>query len=281
MDSIDLKLYSTEELAKTGYPLEVFVENRDFMEQFVCVICLGVYRDPTTLFPCGHTLCKSCACELITKNRTRPSCPRCRKVIMATLEVFDLKCYLKQQQAVCPMRGILEKPCVWTGTLETIDAHVAKDCQFRVARCRCGKHLHKCDFLKNEVPCNCPEANCRYCNFKFFTRIDHESACGDISDPHACGEFIKRKERIHHEKFCPDIEVECKFCSVVCLRKNKKKHNEYECTEALILCKKCVQYVKRREFVEHEKKLCKPSSIPGMAWFMRQGMKSKITDTDF
>mgnify|MGYP000878675631 FL=1 len=279
MISADLKAHSVEVFLNTGYPIEIF-QSKNLMEQMLCVICLGVFRNPCTLFPCGHSLCKLCAYDLCAATQGRASCPRCRKQITASLEVMDLKSIIKLQTVACPMRAILDKPCVWTGTVEALDAHLIKECEYRVVKCQCGKYLHKNDLIGNDVPCDCPEVICKYCNLRFYSRNDHELACREVIDQHKCGALIKRKDLEQHETLCPEMEVICKFCTAVCLRKNKKNHNEYDCKEVMILCKTCANYVKRRDLITHQQS-CNPPKFPGLAWLKRVNMKSKITDADF
>jgi Zinc finger, C3HC4 type (RING finger) len=55
----------------------------DIGQEFICVCCMDIMIQPTTIVPCGHTFCNQCIFRTI--NLDKEVCPNCRANIVATV----------------------------------------------------------------------------------------------------------------------------------------------------------------------------------------------------
>lgn len=264
MQQTDLQAQSSEEFKKAGYPLEIFT-NKILMEQLVCAICLGVYRDPCALSPCGHSFCKPCVNSLRSSKNTLFSCPRCRASAAGTLQIVDLKVIIKMQTVICPVKALSKKPCSWEGTADNVDSHLIQECQYKIQRCRCGTYLYSDDMLGIDVKCDCPEIVCKFCKKKYYQRYDHEYTCREITEKHKCGAWIKKKELEEHEKTCLETEAVCKYCSFVCNKSRMAFHIQYDCKEVMTSCKLCACYIKKKDLFSHQQGGCSLPKLSGLS----------------
>ena len=67
------------------------------VDELICPCCLGIYVDPTTLFPCGHIFCKECIPNQGFPNLVPMSgfntgkCPMCRGYFERTAPCKDIR----------------------------------------------------------------------------------------------------------------------------------------------------------------------------------------------
>ena len=83
-----------------------------------CAICFSVMRTPTRLHPCGHSFCKGCITEWLSKNKT---CPLDRKRVKGTHLDILVHNIIMDQRVACPFR--LTHGCTHVGPLEGLAAH--------------------------------------------------------------------------------------------------------------------------------------------------------------
>eukprot|EP00768_Dysnectes_brevis_P000023 gnl/Dysnectes_brevis/10056_a19377_134.p1 GENE.gnl/Dysnectes_brevis/10056_a19377_134~~gnl/Dysnectes_brevis/10056_a19377_134.p1 ORF type:complete len:140 (+),score=40.77 gnl/Dysnectes_brevis/10056_a19377_134:120-539(+) len=57
--------------------------DEDLETDLNCPICLGMFRNPHTLHPCGHSFCKECI-DASRRSARGPSCPICRQAVQGT-----------------------------------------------------------------------------------------------------------------------------------------------------------------------------------------------------
>ncbi len=58
----DVTLEAGEEATVLGGYVATFVEDID--DEFKCIVCLEVLRDPRQIIPCGHRFCETCLAQL-------------------------------------------------------------------------------------------------------------------------------------------------------------------------------------------------------------------------
>lgn len=105
-----------------GHPREYFTFQDDFMKQFICQLCQGVFRDAMVVdnftsnsAPCNHCFCQACLVDWLSINKTCPTCdrPADPSQIYAELllrrRVWDLKVRCKFHDRGCGWEGILGK----------------------------------------------------------------------------------------------------------------------------------------------------------------------------
>ena len=170
-ESIQISL--SDEFFRHGLPIEMYVEYKE-MESFACDICLGVYRDPVTLVPCDHYLCKNCAEDIKQKARDTqdtPKCPKCRKVFTSEKPLEDLAAVIDFQRVYCPLKVLKGCKCLWTGYASEMERHMDRECEFCPGKCDCGKIMEKTLFHSKDVMCDCPELQCDFCGMRMSLRI--------------------------------------------------------------------------------------------------------------
>ena len=142
----------------------------------------------------------------------------------------------------------MERDCRWTGTIGTLDNHIAT-CQFAVVPCpnKCEDdkgagelHLMRKD-LDDHLKTKCPKRayECYYCGEKgTYASIteDHDKVCNKKIVPCSnkgigCPLSMERgKTKQHVRSVCDYTEVACAYeslgCAVRMLRKDIKKHQE-------------------------------------------------------
>ncbi|XP_043942058.1 zinc-binding protein A33-like isoform X2 [Protopterus annectens] len=81
----------------------------DFMEEFICSVCLELLNVPVTL-ECGHNFCKSCI-DRVWEIEKQPSCPECREEFTARKYAMNrlLANVIKRVQIQCEKEG--PNPC--------------------------------------------------------------------------------------------------------------------------------------------------------------------------
>jgi hypothetical protein len=141
-------------------PIEIFTAPVD--ENFLCIICHGVFDDPTSL-KCGHTFCLACLnLSLVTAGR----CPTCRlaipqndeqipnRVLKGLIENMTVRC----KNSVCrdaddePDRqrrrlnnceaSVTDDGCKWIGKLVDWPTHSKSECAMETVSCT----VAGCDF---------------------------------------------------------------------------------------------------------------------------------------
>lgn len=176
-------------------------------EDLVCALCHDVIQRPTTVCSEGHTYCRECVENVPPPRR----CPMCRCDVLPTLMlnrplqnmISRLRVQCKHavssgdepasnrqrtDDGACARGG-----CTWTGTIETLAAHLADECRFADILCGnegCLERMHR-DAL---------EAHRLTCPHRLVT-------CED------CEESVSAKLLEKHRRTCPKVPVTCPFCN--------------------------------------------------------------------
>ena len=181
-------------------------------EDLVCALCHDVMQRPTTACNEGHTYCRDCIDNVPSPRR----CPMCRSEALPTLMLnrplqnmigrLRVQCKhaassddepasnrQRTEDGACARGG-----CVWTGTLDTLAAHLADDCRF--ADMLCGN-----EGCLERMQRNALEAHRLTCPHRLVE-------CED------CKESVKAKSLEKHRSTCPKVTVTCPCCNESMLR---------------------------------------------------------------
>ena len=226
----------------------------------LCSICLELASQPKQCEDCGKLFCTKC----IAKNGRRP-CPNCRtdnpkyfrdtksRLLLTLLKVVEviINCNLSGRRDIDALQVICaksERGCQWTGTVGTLDDHIAS-CQFALVPCpnKCeedegaGELLLIRKHLDDHVKTKCPKRayECPHCGEKgTFVSIteDHDQVCEEkiVACPNkgsGCSLSMERgKTDEHVSSDCEYTEVACVYeslgCGVRMLRKDREKHEK-------------------------------------------------------
>ena len=226
----------------------------------LCAICLELASLPKQCEDCGKLFCSEC----IEKNGRKP-CPNCgtdnpkyfkdsRSKQQYHFLRIALPMYLlsgrREINALQVRCANSERGCQWTGTVGTLDDHIAS-CQFALVPCpnKCeedkgaGELLLIRKHLDQHLKIKCPKRayECPHCGEKgTFTNIteDHDQVCEKkiVTCPNkesGCSLSMERgKTKEHVSSDCEYTEVACVYeslgCGVRMLRKDIVKHQENE-----------------------------------------------------
>ena len=276
----------------------------------LCSICLDLASHPKQCEDCGKLFCSEC----IEKNGRRP-CANCRTNKpryfrdVRSKEIFlciALPMYLlsgrREINALQVRCANSERGCQWTGTVGTLDNHIAS-CQFALVPCpnKCEedkgaeellllrKHLDQ--HLKTKCPKRAYE--CPHCGEKgTFASIteDHDQVCDKkmVACPNkgsGCSLSMERgKTKEHVSSDCEYTEVACVYeslgCGVRMLRKYIIEHQDNGDKVHLHLVLKTVvardeQLIKLSDKVSLQEELLKTLSEGGTVVFQLPGYASK------
>nr|XP_058971973.1 RING finger protein 151-like [Pocillopora verrucosa] len=195
----------------------VATEPGDVLDQsLLCPICKELMNQPVSM-PCGHSACKTCLLEMISKQSigSRPcTCPLCRARIEGDkLNVnVTVSTLIGRIQVRCTNVG-----CSWVGMHSEKETHM-DTCPFMVIDCPNGPrgclvkperyalnlHIASCPFEK--VPC----FHC-HIGVERSTLASHEDNCREIPRPCPlqCGEQLPRSHIHLHLGDCPQRVVKC------------------------------------------------------------------------
>ena len=140
----------------------------------------------------------------------------------------------------------MERGCRWTGTIATLDNHIAT-CQFALVPCpnKCEESAGELQFMRkdldNHLKTKCPKRTyeCQHCGVKgSYASVaeDHDKGCNKKIVPcpnkgRGCPLSMERgKTKQHVMSICDNTEVACAYeslgCGVRMLRKDIKNHQE-------------------------------------------------------
>ena len=223
-----------------------------------CCVCLELASQPKQCDNCGKLFCTKC----IEKNRKKP-CPNCGtkqrryfrdiKSRLLLIKVFELNINniisgRREINALQVRCANSERGCQWTGTVGTLDHHIAS-CQFALVPCpnKCeedkgaGQLLLIRKHLDQHLKTKCSKRayECPHCGEKgTFARIteDHDQICEKkiVACPNkgsGCSLSMERgKTKEHVSSDCEYTEVACVYeslgCGVRMLKKDREKHEK-------------------------------------------------------
>ena len=139
---------------KDGYPVERFTSPPS--EDYICIVCIGVVRDPLECQNCGLLLCSKCVSSYLESRRQRGgmlglradfSCPTCRHKAEPRRPSRVLTDIIAELEVFCKNRA---EGCGEVRKLRDVKLH-QKACVCRATRCvYCNAQGSKEEFLQSE-----------------------------------------------------------------------------------------------------------------------------------
>lgn len=145
---------------RTGHPTDIFCT--DPPPSCICVICLDIVRDASSLKECGHTFCNECI-KSCTRQDLDNRCPNCRVDVTGSNPNYALREIIEAMPVKCPewksedisnrkrKRGddnddgedSTDSGCDWKGTVKDLKDH-EKVCRFTLITCKVEGCEHAC-----------------------------------------------------------------------------------------------------------------------------------------
>ena len=219
-----------------GYEYE-FVDESRLLEDYKCLICKTVAKNPKQVNCCGKRVCTGCLEGWIQTHQSQSStvCPHCKQ----KLQYFDdTNCH----QKIISLRircTYYNNGCQWIGELKTFEDKHHHSCTYQVAPCvHCSENIPKIN-MKRHVMNECKKrtVNCPYCQCKDtyeFVYGEHSMSCRYwlVDCPSGCDRKMTRSEIEKHRETCLLQIVPCCYydngCQIMVKRADLKNHEE-EC----------------------------------------------------
>lgn len=244
---------------KGGYTSD-FVD--DIPEDFYCLLCHHVARDPHIASCCGEHFCHTCIAPFLEEKQP---CPTCSAEKFTTLLNVKYQRKFLQLNVYCSLK---ERGCQWVGLLSALDKHldsIEGDCQFIDTSCpnECGQKVAK-NTLQAHLDTECFERSytCPYCSHQgTYKRVSekHMDVCPyfPIRCPNFCGVTCEREIVESHMLICPLEKVECDFAFSGCMEKffrdDQESHSEkYQKQHFAMLAMECSRLKKTVEEKDQE-----------------------------
>lgn len=251
-------------LVQGGYTCE-FLDGTP--QDFYCLLCQHVARDPHITSCCGEHFCQTCIAPLLQEEQP---CPTCSAEKFTTLLNVKYQQKIYQLNVCCSLKG---RGCQWVGPLSALGNHVEPvmdDCQFLDTNCpnSCGQKVTK-HTLQAHLDTECFERKytCPYCNHQDSYKMVSEKHMAEcpyfpIRCPNFCGVTCEREVLDSHMLICPLEKVECEFAFAGCkekfLRDDQDNHSEKAQKQHFsMLVKECSRMKRKIEETDEEMKTLK------------------------
>ena len=204
----------------------------DLPEEFHCLICTFVPRQPHQVTCCGKIYCKQCLDNLKTRN-TNFTCPNCHEEIANKyFKDINTQRRISQLKVYCTNK---DSGCHYKGELKDLDSHLTQ-CLYQLVKCpnQCDVPSIQRQLLQHHLEEDCPnrEVSCPHCNITDNHNIvtgSHLEECPDLLIPcpyEGCQEYIKRSESADHRENCVKEIVPCPYASIGCKQRMKREELE-------------------------------------------------------
>ncbi len=221
-----------------GYDYQ-FLADKHVLEEYTCLVCKFVARNPQQLHCCGQTVCRICldTWKENCRHREAATCPHCKQALM---HFDDKKCYQKiislRVHCINTRHG-----CEWTGELRVLEKEHIRACTHQVIPCPSCQELVPKETLKIHTlnECKKRQVKCPHCpcsdTYEFVYTI-HKPQCRlwPVQCPSGCGHEILRGKIEEHRETCKQQIVKCRYfengCQVVVPRAELLAH-EGECSK--------------------------------------------------
>ena len=214
----------------------------DSVEDYKCLLCLHVTREPFLTSCCGQHFCQVCIGRILTDNKP---CTFCKENSFTTL--LDKK----QKRGIMSLKVYCEKKaegCQWMSGLGELEQHLGENCEFVEVNCpnKCGLAIQRQLLAKHQAN-NCLNRpySCQYCKLKAtYKEIqdNHLPVCPKypVTCPNQCGVSpLERDQLEDHLRECPLQLVECELkimgCEEMVKWKDLVRHMEEETQKHLTL----------------------------------------------
>ena len=214
-------------MAVEGYDYR-FVDT-NLPDEFHCLICTFVPRQPHQVTCCGKIYCKGCLDELKTRN-TNFNCPNCREEIANNyFKDINTERKIRQLKVYCTNK---DSGCTYKVELKDLDSHLTQ-CLYQLVKCpnQCDVPSIQRQLLQHHLKEDCPnrEVSCPHCNITGKHNIvtgSHLEICPDILIPcpnEGCENHIKRNKMANHRVSCIKEVIPCPYISVGCKQRIKRE----------------------------------------------------------
>ncbi len=193
-------------------------------DDYTCLICHSVCRDPQQLKCCAKLYCQTC---LEDYRKTKHTCPTCRKR-MVTFEDKLSHRRIKALKVSCDNESA---GCTWAGELGSLEEHTTK-CDFDEVSCtnNCSSKVLRRDLEKHVVD-ECPKRKhkCPHCDLEGeYSNITttHLEQCPNVTTTcpnEGCNVQAKGYEMDDHRTSCPKEVVKCSYAEVGCKKAMKRE----------------------------------------------------------
>ena len=216
-----------------GYEYE-FVGKQS--EDFWCLVCKCVARNPQQVNCCGKIICKTCLDQFKQTNSQHDKCPHCRKVLSS----FEDK---RSCQAIISLKvrcSFTKHGCTWEGELKLYEESHQHKCSFQPTECcDCGEEVPKQRLKRHSLDeCKKRKVKCPHCPaFDTYNVIfeQHITTCRywPVECPSGCRQTIARAHIKQHRETCSFQIVKCRYhetgCQVMVQRSELEIH-EADCS---------------------------------------------------
>lgn len=213
-------------------------------DNLVCGICTLVLKRPTSGCPQGHTFCEACLVRTLEGSGNahrevppRSSCPTCRHPtdISKLVRNRPIENMVLALRVACTHSEAKALPCVWSGLLGELDAHLGSDCPNQPVQCPnagCLVHMPRRDMVAHASDaCTRRPVPCRHCGIACPKDEvgAHEVSCdlAPMTCRHGCGATgLLQKQAAAHEQTCPLAPTPCPClgCGAIVKRKDMSEH---------------------------------------------------------
>mmetsp|Transcript_15782 Transcript_15782/g.28831 ORF Transcript_15782/g.28831 Transcript_15782/m.28831 type:complete len:403 (-) Transcript_15782:34-1242(-) len=205
-----------------GYDQDRFAE--EIMPDLCCLICSEVLQDPVECAKCQTNFCKTCIDDWSSRKSECPN--RCQLVLQAPHRF--LRTTLGQLKIKCSHEG-----CEKVVTLEKLQTHEDKECEFRQVACQnegCGQALHALNFKSHAEECSYRIIICEKCS------LDVKASDLALHDCiNALSEIVRRLLRVNEEQ---QNRIDALETVLNVRSSNFIKHDEFEHPTECSVCRR-------------------------------------------
>ena len=218
---------------KNIYNPELFINNFDFMDRYICGLCKNICDNPRYEYcGCESVFCKKCLDLYYESNNNK--CPKCQKETRELIPNNSFNESILNLNMRCKNLS-----CKWTGKFKDYKKHITKNCPKEFINCPnkgCIIKLRREEIPKHIVNCEYNEYICNICQtkMKMIEKNTHKNICPKekIKCPRKCGDYIERDKLMEHEKICPNSYIDCPYSIFLgCKDKFMKKEKEERITK--------------------------------------------------
>ena len=221
-----LKKYPSYE-NKNIYDPQLFINNYDYMDRFICGLCKNICDDPRYQYcGCESAFCKKCLDLYYDSNNNK--CPICQKETRELIPNNSFNESILNLNMKCK-----NVSCNWTGKFKDYKKHITKNCPKEFINCPnkgCIIKLRREEIPNHISNCEYSEYICNKCKSKMnmLEKNSHKNICPKekIKCPRECGDYIERDNLNEHIKNCPNSYIECPYAFLGCKDKFMRKEKD-------------------------------------------------------
>ena len=237
---------------KNIYLPELFINNNDFIERYICGLCEKICENPRYQYcGCEQIYCKKCLDFYY--ETFHHMCPKCQKETNELIPSESVnESILKLNMKCCNYVD----GCKWVGQLKDYNEHITKNCPKEIINCpnkgciiktkreEMPKHLPKCEYR---------EIICDKCKIKMPVKDKnlHKKFCTKekIQCPRKCGAVIERENIANHFNECPFTYIDCPYkflgCNDTFINKEKDERLKKDTSKHLNLAIEKIKYLEK------------------------------------